>query len=109
MMLLEPDVALTDMVLAIECGWFAAWLPRHRSRRGGAIAFAGFFAALGTAALLGAVSHGLLPDQSTAFARAVWAGTMIAIGTAAFASWIIGARLCFSGAAARLVTAFAAV
>lgn len=110
MTLHEPDVALTDFVLALECGWFSAWLFGRRAAIGrpGA-AFIAFFAAVGIAALLGGISHGFLPDHQSALARTVWAGTLIAIGAAAFSSWVAGARLCLSDIAATRLTFFAAV
>jgi hypothetical protein len=52
--LLEPDVTLTDFAVAIECGIFAALLPRRCDRRH--IGFVIFFAAAAGAALLGGVT-----------------------------------------------------
>jgi hypothetical protein len=110
MTLLEPDVALTDFALAIECGWFAAWLFGRRAAIGRhGPAFIAFFTAVGIAALLGGISHGFLPDHQSALAGSVWAGTLIAIGAAAFSSWVAGARLCLSDVAAMRLTLFAAV
>ena len=105
-MILEPDVALSDFALALACAGFAVWFttrPHPLAR-----AFLAFFAAAGTAAVLGGVAHGFLPDHGTALYAVVWAGTLIAIGVAALASWIIGARLILSPDATRIVIALAA-
>jgi len=67
--LLEPDVALTDFGLAIECAWLVGWL-HWRAPAGGPLRtwFVVFFAALGMGALLGGIAHGFLPDiQSTIY------------------------------------------
>lgn len=104
----EPDVALTDFALAIECVLFAAWLLRHGDSRGPLLAaFVAFFAAVAAASLLGGISHGFLTDQGTLAARLVWRSTLIAIGLGAFASWLIGARLSLSEKAAGRVTTLA--
>jgi hypothetical protein len=108
MTLLEPDVALTDFGLAVECAGFAAWLYR----RDPADAFLrpwfiAFFAALGLAALLGAVTHGFLADPQSQMYRVIWSATLLAIGVAALAGWALGARLLLSEIAARHVMATA--
>lgn len=110
MTLLEPDVALTDFALALECGAFAAWLFKILDRgRRRALPFIIFFAATGAAALLGGIFHGFLSDRLSATARTVWTAIMVAIGIAAFSSWLAAARLCLSAAAAPLLVGFAAV
>lgn len=104
----EPDVALTDFALAVECVLFAGWLHRNADIRGPlARAFVAFFAAIAAASLLGGISHGFLTDQSTLLARLVWRGTLVAIGLGALTSWVIGARLSLSETAAARVTTFA--
>lgn len=104
----EPDVALTDFALAIECVLFAGWLHRRADVRGPLLAaFMVFFAAVAAASLLGGISHGFLTDQTTLLAQIVWRGTLAAIGLGAWASWIIGARLALSEKAAARVAAFA--
>ena len=105
MSLLEPAVALTDFGLALECAAFAAWLHR----RGSANAplrpwFVAFFAALGLAALLGGITHGFLADPQSLLYRVIWSATLLAIGVAALAGWVIGAGLMLSETAARGVT-----
>ena len=103
MTLLEPAVSLTDLALAIECGLFAAWLSRLGRARVKP-AFVSLFAATGVAALLGGISHGLLPGSDM-----VWRATLIAICVAAFAAWLIGARLALPYEYQKIVTILAAL
>jgi hypothetical protein len=103
MTLLEPAVSLTDFALAIECGLFVVWLSRLGP---GPVkpAFVSLFAATGVAALLGGISHGFLPGSDT-----LWRATLIAICAAAFATWLIGARLALPKEYQKFVTIFAAL
>ena len=106
--LLEPDVALTDFGLAIECACMAAWLHWHASagrplRRW----FVIFFAASGIGALLGGITHGFLPDIRSTIYRVIWSATLLAIGITGLSSWGIGARLLFSKTAAKQVLTLA--
>jgi hypothetical protein len=103
MTLLEPAVSLTDFALAIECGLFAAWLSRLGRARVKP-AFVSLFAATGVAALLGGISHGFLPGSDM-----VWRATLIAICVAAFAAWLVGARLALPEEYQKVVTIFAAL
>lgn len=106
--MLEPDVTLTDLGLALECAAFAALLLGS----GGAPArrwFAGFFGVVGAAAALGAVEHGFMADKASPAAVAVWTGTLFGVGLAAVAGWGAGARLVLGARAARAVTAGAAL
>lgn len=106
--LLEPDVALTDFALAIECAIFAIWLAR-RGAPAGAIRpfFVVFFAAIGLASLLGGIAHGFLADKQSLLFRVIWTGTLAAVGCAAFASWAAGARLWMSQVGSARVTVLA--
>jgi hypothetical protein len=106
--LLEPDVALTDFGLAIECARMAASLHWHASagrplRRW----FVIFFAASGIGALLGGITHGFLPDIWSTIYRVIWSATLLAIGITGLSSWGIGARLLFSKTAAKQVLTLA--
>jgi hypothetical protein len=92
----EPDVALTDYGLAIECALFAGWLARSQgaaSLRRWAILF---FGALIVAPLAGGTVHGFFLDTSSLGHRVLWPLTLMAIGVAAAAAWMIGASLQFS-------------
>ena len=104
MKLHEPDVALTDLGLAVECAWFVALLTGFGAGTGSlAVWFCIFFAATGLAAFLGAVLHGFIPDQRSELYRVLWLGIFAAIGLAAVASWMIGANLIFGDAGVRVV------
>lgn len=101
--MLEPDVTLTDLGLAIECALFSALLLRE----GGTPArrwFGGFFAVLAVAAALGAVEHGFVADKTSPAGVIVWIATLLAVGLAAVAGAGAGARLVLGRRAARAVT-----
>lgn len=110
MALIEPDVALTDFGLAVECALFAGWLY-WRGAAGSPLGrwFVVLFVALGTGALLGGVTHGFLPETGSDAARIVWNATLIAIGVAAWASWAVGAHVLFANSTARWVLLAAAL
>lgn len=86
----EADVTLTDFGLAVLCVVFSAMLIG-----GGDVAalFAGLYAALGVAALLGALSHGWFWDRTRGIGRANWLLTMLVIGGANLFLWLIAARV----------------
>lgn len=108
MTLLEPDVALTDLGLAVECAALAAWLQRRAPANPLRPWFVVFFGATGISALLGLVTHGFLSDFASTLYRALWGATLLAIGIAALAGAAIGARLLFPAATAKRVVALAA-
>jgi hypothetical protein len=105
----EPDVALTDYGLAIECAVFAFVLYRANRKAPLRSWFTLFFASTGVAALLGGTVHGFFPDTASAGYRFLWPATLIAIGLTAMAAWMIAASLGFAGRAARYVRVFAAL
>jgi hypothetical protein len=98
----EPDVTLTDYVLAVECALFAGWLLL-RGGTGAALRswLAIFFAAAAAASLLGGTVHGLFPDEQSLGHRILWPATLLAIGAATLAGWSIGAYLIQRPAIAR--------
>jgi len=79
MILAEPDVALTDLGLALESGAFAVILDRTRpvGRH-----FTLFFAATATASVLGGAVHGFFPDPASPASHALWRAALLAIGVA---------------------------
>lgn len=103
-----PDVTLTDYALAVLCATFALWLARGGDRDGLRPWFVLFFAGAGAASLLGGVFHGHFEDPYAAPGLQLWAGTMLAIGTAAFAGEGAAARLVLAPRAARWITCAAA-
>lgn len=89
-MLHEPVVTLTDWLLAAECGVLAMSLSRLSGRARRRRAFVAFFVAAGVAPLLGGFVHGVFPDETTTVHRALWAATLLAVGAAALAAWLVG-------------------
>jgi hypothetical protein len=107
---LEPDVALTDLGLALECAVLASLLRTHPPANAAVRRwFAGFFAALGAAALLGGIEHGFLADKGSRADAAVWTATLLALGVAALAAWGSGSRMILTARASRVVTGAAAL
>ena len=105
MNLMEPDVALTDYGLTMECALFA-FLLYKQGRRAHALRFwfVTLFVALGVGAFLGGTEHGFIEDKTSGLQELVWSATLISIGVAAVAAWAIGARLLFSEQAVRWIT-----
>ena len=104
MTLMEPDVALTDYGLAIECMVLAGLIYAYGAQ-GNALRFRfiAFFIALGVAALIGGTFHGFFGNQSPLGLTVLWPATLVAIGMAALALWSIGATLIFSERVAKRV------
>ncbi len=105
-MIAEPDVALSDYGLVVECGALAWRLDRTTAVGRW---FTAFFAATGAAALAGGTVHGFFPGFAGPLPHALWRATLVAIGVTALAAWAAGAHLLFRVDAARwLVRAAAA-
>ena len=96
----EPDVALTDYALAIECALFAYLIHRTERRL--------FFASAALASLAGGTVHGFFLDGRTLGNAVLWRITLMAIGVTAASAWAIGARVSFRAPAARAITIAAA-
>jgi hypothetical protein len=96
----EPDVALTDYALAIECSLFAYLVHRR--------AHALFFGSAAAASLAGGTVHGFFFDARTLGNAVLWRVTLIAIGVTAASAWAIGARVLCSPPVARRITVVAA-
>lgn len=92
--MLEPDVALTDLILAAQCAVFSVVLFR---RDGGQsrlpLLFAWLFVALGLSSLFGGVWHGMFSASGTAAGSVVWFLTMAALAAAAAVLWLIAGVL----------------
>ena len=100
----EPDVAITDYLLALEAALFAVLI--YRSAEASADLrgpFVVFFAATAAAAAAGGTVHGFFADAAAGPGRALWRLTMVALGVAAYGAWIIGARLLLSDDPAMVV------
>jgi Family of unknown function (DUF6962) len=93
----EPDVTITDLVLAIEALAFAVLLGRSSTT---ALQrwFVIFFGATALASLAGGLVHGFFSDS-----KVLWRVVLIALGIVSAAAWAIGADMLFSDRIARLV------
>jgi hypothetical protein len=84
----QPDVALTDFALALECAILALRFPRRRvpdfTQRCG---FRMLFAAAGATALVGGFFHGYLLDATSRVQNATWLVIFTAAGVASLACW----------------------
>jgi hypothetical protein len=90
--LTEPDVALTDYALALECAVFCALVARSSHpplRKWWMI----FFASIGAGALFGGTVHGFFLDKSTTGWAILWHAAILSIGVTATATWAIGGYL----------------
>jgi hypothetical protein len=107
--LLEPDVALTDYALAVEAAVFA-WALARGPQRSTSIrrALVLFFSSLSVAAALGGTVHGFTAASSAWFA-VLWPATMIAIGATAASAWWLGALLLLTASFARWIAIAAGV
>lgn len=101
----EPDVALTDYGLAIECALFAYLLRRggHAAKPLGASLLL-FFSSAGVASLAGGTVHGFFLDGEALGHVVLWRVVLIAIGATALSAWAIGALILFPAPAARRIT-----
>lgn len=106
----EPDVALTDCALALECV-LLTWLLNRNGRPPGTLhrLFAIFFICAGFGALAGGTVHGFFPDARSIGGAVLWRLALLALGGSTFAAWSIGARLVFSEKTVRIVQLIAGV
>jgi len=86
----ERDTTWTDFALAALCAVFAVILL---GAGGAALLYAGLFAALGAAALAGALWHGWFRGAQAGLGGALWLGVLLAIGVANLALWLIAGEL----------------
>lgn len=101
----EPDVALTDYAIAIECAIFVYLL--HRRDRGATRLgtwLLVFFGATSLAALAGGTVHGFFLDAESTGHVVFWRVALVAIGAAALSAWAIGAEMLLPSLAARRVS-----
>src|SRR2546428_7173290 len=90
----EPDVALTDYALALECAAFCMLALRWptsdaRLRRWWIV----FFASIGAGSLLGGTVHGFFRVEGTPGYAILWPATILALGVTSTATWTIAAHL----------------
>lgn len=90
----EPDVAITDYLLAVESLTFATLLIAQPAARTDLRAwFVVFFVATALASLLGGTVHGFFVARPSRLGRLLWRVTLLSIGISAAASWMIGAAV----------------
>lgn len=86
----EPDVALTDYAIALECLVFCVltrrW-PASQARGWWLL----LFASVAAGSLIGGTVHGFFTDESTAGYRLLWPSTLIALGVTSACMWMAGA------------------
>jgi hypothetical protein len=106
----EPDVALTDYAVALECVLFLVLLQRHGTRPGGLRPwFALFFASVSAASFFGGTVHGFFLDERSLASAVLWPMTLLATGVTALSAWAIAARLLFSRRVANWILVAAVV
>lgn len=89
----EPDVALTDYALALECLVFCFLLMRNVAtnpplQRWWVL----FFASIGVSSALGGTTHGFFMEGTSGHAI-LWPATMLALGVTSTATWTTAAYL----------------
>jgi uncharacterized membrane protein len=90
--LAEPDVAITDLLLALECAVFVVLLAR-RAQHPLRTCFVGIFSCIGLASLLGGIVHGFFPEESSRGHGLLWPTTLVALVAMASFVWLAGAHL----------------
>jgi len=107
--LTEPDVALTDYGVTLECVVLTGLLFRRGPvRRELRRPFGLLFASAGLGALAGGTVHGFFLEEPSLTGAVLWRVALLAVGLTALAGWSIGGRLLFTEATARVVEAVAA-
>ena len=90
----EPDVALTDYGLVVECVIFIWLIGRCADSRLGLRGWmASLFGSTAAAALFGGTLHGFFSVQTSVTGQLLWKLSLLAIGVTAFSGWMIGGRL----------------
>lgn len=89
----EPDVALTDYLLTLECLILSVLILRRKPLSAFGYWLLIFFGAIGLAAFSGGTFHGFFNRPSSLWHGGLWLLTMLAIGVAALAAWHLGSLL----------------
>ncbi len=85
--MLEPDVTITDYILAVQSACFAVVIYRKPSPPWWLL----FYSTLSVASLAGGTVHGFCPDEASLLCIILWKMTLIALGAMVFAAWHVGA------------------
>ena len=109
MTIAEPSTLLTDYALASVTGWLAWSLFRVREGQRARSFWALAFAALALAAALGGTWHGFAPAFAPIAVILVWKATVLSVGIASFGMLAASANAVTTGAARKVLLAFAAV
>lgn len=80
--MIEPDVALTDYAIFVECIVFSFLLARRQPE------YFFLFLLTGLAALTGGTVHGFFVAPDSGLASVLWVSTLLFIGGAAVATWV---------------------
>jgi hypothetical protein len=99
----EPDVTMTDFLLALEALAFAVVIARS-STTPTQRWFVMFFSATALASLAGGLVHGFFSDS-----KVLWRLVLIALGLVSAAAWTIGARMLFTDRTAEIIAIAAGV
>lgn len=99
----EPEVTMTNLLLAVECWVFVALLHRRHGSSEVVTWFRRLFAVLGAAAALGAIVHGFIADDGSALSRAVWTTNLLMLGAAGVAVAMIAASILVAAGPRRYV------
>jgi hypothetical protein len=92
----QPDVALTDYAVALECIVLIIFLPRGGvSAEGLRCWFTVFLCSICAASVCGGTVHGFFLDKRTLGYAILWPATLLAMGVTALATWAIVANLLF--------------
>lgn len=103
--MLEPDVTITDFILAIQCFCFAALVCKKSTHSPWLL----LFGSLCIASLAGGITHGFLSDEQSSSYAILWRAALLAIGVLALAGWQIGAAFLHHKYAGRRIKHLAAV
>ena len=98
----EPDVTVTDYLLALEAFAFAVLIARSATGTALQRWFVIFFAATAAASLVGGTVHGFFTNSVV-----LWRLVLVSLGVVSAAAWAIGARLLFADRAAQIITSAA--
>ncbi len=92
----EPDVTLTDYALAVQAAVLMLCLWRHDGAAHVRRWWMLFFGSVSVATLLGGTVHGFFLAEDTIGHQLLWRGTLLAIGGATLAQWMIAGLLTLS-------------
>lgn len=85
----EPDVAITDFLLGVECAVLSALTLRGGGATRAGRWFAALYASVAAASVLGGVEHGFWPGTR----GLTWKATLLCIGAAALSAFFAGSHL----------------